>query len=910
MVEKPIDSNLFIGREEELTQFQDILTPKTSNPILNIHGQAGIGKTQLLLKMREEYRLRSNIICGEVIDCYDVACRSKDGILKQIVHNLGLREFSKESLSTFGHERTFVLFFDSYEYIQNIEKPFKGDRIATTTWLETELFPQLTSNKNIRIIVAGCQPMESSSLPIKRHQLTSFITPDTINSFCEKYIGVDLAKLSEELKENKIDCPNIHEFFLKYKQSPIQLLYLTERINREWKTDDKNFLEVFKCSAPGEFSSKLIEPLTSLATHEERAIGYMAVFYHCMTSSMFYELLKNLPSQKRKKFSKKQCQKIFNELKKSHLIKYKEEEKENIFLLHQDIRRLLNDYWWANVDRGKEHRKEILLPLFTYYIDNLLDSNQISEVDREIYRAVLVEYLLSIDPKKGVEFLCDEFDLALEKEIYDFCVILASASNNYKEAALKDKTLRKDEQVRLFVRLAEIDYRWLKYEYKTALQYDNLLRKVQNKLDEFQKYPAQQESLIYATIYKLKSNIESKLNMVDESKISSDKAQVIIQKCPIRMLHLSDLHFKSLEPNKERESYRIAEDELDKLTEDLKKELKIENLDYLIISGDLTNRAETGEFNVTREFIVNLMERFDIATKNCILVPGNHDQSWKRLWQEGQEIYRWRPKRDISISEDEYEQARYFPTCGREWPGCKMETWPKCGKNCPICRGYLVQKPETYPERFQNFTEFFHTITWRKYPYQLEKQTLSYYSPVTKIQFITFNSSWQIDELFPKRCGVEPEAFRAGLTNADAELKKWQQNDSSENNQVIRIAILHHPVTGDERIANSAEFIARLRQNQIRLILHGHLHEDKAELIGIHQRDLYAIGVGTFAAPLEDRPPSKLCLYNILEISRDYRTVTVRTRSKHPDDKIWQPYAIHPGEDPDHPTSSYQIPLQ
>ncbi|MFN7929419.1 MAG: metallophosphoesterase [Blastocatellia bacterium] len=66
-----------------------------------------------------------------------------------------------------------------------------------------------------------------------------------------------------------------------------------------------------------------------------------------------------------------------------------------------------------------------------------------------------------------------------------------------------------------------------------------------------------------------------------------------------------------------------------------------ETLDYLVISGDLTNRATKEEFDNAYEFISGVIERFKLSAERCIIVPGNHDLSWD------QEVYDWKQERLI-----------------------------------------------------------------------------------------------------------------------------------------------------------------------------------------------------------------------------------------------------------------------
>lgn len=66
----------------------------------------------------------------------------------------------------------------------------------------------------------------------------------------------------------------------------------------------------------------------------------------------------------------------------------------------------------------------------------------------------------------------------------------------------------------------------------------------------------------------------------------------------------------------------------------------------------------------------------------------------------------------------------------------------------------------------------------------------------------------------------------------------------------------------------------------MRLGLHGHVHEDRVDLIGyVHPAtSLFMAGAGSFGAPARARPELTPRLYNLLEVSRELTEVKVHTR--------------------------------
>ena len=92
------------------------------------------------------------------------------------------------------------------------------------------------------------------------------------------------------------------------------------------------------------------------------------------------------------------------------------------------------------------------------------------------------------------------------------------------------------------------------------------------------------------------------------------------------ILHLSDLHFGA---DKQSDPVTDAEKWYGQLADDLYRELKCDRLDAIIISGDVGNFSEPGEYMAAHIFIDLLCEKFGVG-KNClVIVPGNHDLNRK-----------------------------------------------------------------------------------------------------------------------------------------------------------------------------------------------------------------------------------------------------------------------------------------
>ncbi|HEY5909971.1 MAG TPA: TIR domain-containing protein [Verrucomicrobiae bacterium] len=318
---------------------------------------------------------------------------------------------------------------------------------------------------------------------------------------------------------------------------------------------------------------------------------------------------------------------------------------------------------------------------------------------------------------------------------------------------------------------------------------------------------------------------------------------------PIRLLHLSDLHFNQDTPVPARRQW---------LLDDLKQNggLGFKDLDYLVISGDFTDRGSTEGFKKAYEFVSTLTQEFGLSAERCIFVPGNHDV------QDCREAYEWRDKPD----------------------GLKAGEWVKQGDII------LVRNSEKYPLRLKAFSDsFFHEFLQRPYPLDCTAQGVAIPFWETGIQFLALNSCWQIDQFNRKRAGMHVEAVANVIRQAQKQEDEARKvGQVADGKPLLRIAVWHHAVNGPEQMKDT-EFLGNLQKNGVRLALHGDVHEERRDLVGHWTKQkLYVIGSGSFGAREEDRPESSPRLYNVLEIRRDLKSVRVHTRCQPKPDGPWK----------------------
>jgi predicted phosphodiesterase len=191
----------------------------------------------------------------------------------------------------------------------------------------------------------------------------------------------------------------------------------------------------------------------------------------------------------------------------------------------------------------------------------------------------------------------------------------------------------------------------------------------------------------------------------------------------ISILHLSDIHLSN--PGI-AEIYRIQ------LETDLTKELNINNLDYLLISGDIAEEAAEIEYKSAEGLVKGIQKRYGLDSKHTIIVPGNHDVNWDLSKAAYKYVYNSGLLPEI--------QSEKIITAGEE--------------------GFLLQNEDAYKKRFSFFSEFFYKgVVGNQYPLEYKDQGIIHCFPNHELMILALNSCWQIDHHNKKRAGIYPDAL-------------------------------------------------------------------------------------------------------------------------------------------------------
>lgn len=314
------------------------------------------------------------------------------------------------------------------------------------------------------------------------------------------------------------------------------------------------------------------------------------------------------------------------------------------------------------------------------------------------------------------------------------------------------------------------------------------------------------------------------------------------------ILVLSDLHI-------------AADTDIQKLRQTLLEDLRRGNglkpdaFAALVVCGDITNFASAAEFEHAERFLAALVSDLKTTPANTIIVPGNHDLTW--------------------------DPPPFVPLVGTRPATASQYEYVQEG------RITLRRDEAAYRACFENFSRsLYHPFYSRSYPADPARQFQVLDLPQTGLTFVTFNSAWNTSMYHPDAATIVDNA----VGNAIEALDKIEGDR-------LKIAVWHHPITGDEKIVDDA-FIERLRGAGVRLCLHGHVHQSRTDLLGhMHANKMWAVGTGTFGAPAKDRPESKPRLYQLIELSDDRRGARIHTRQRELGGAPWKPFHEWPNPD-------------
>ena len=324
----------------------------------------------------------------------------------------------------------------------------------------------------------------------------------------------------------------------------------------------------------------------------------------------------------------------------------------------------------------------------------------------------------------------------------------------------------------------------------------------------------------------------------------------------MKILHLTDLH---LTP-----ATRAKVHSLESVWCEAEKVLpeRLAQFDFVVITGDLTQKATKQEYDELGAFLDQLLNRVrDKDRRRIIMVPGNHDVDW--MTPLGTPIPITELARDEGLRKEFKDALRSQATSELRW---------KLNERAELTLSRI--DPHQYAQRFMNCDEFLRAfyakcasppVEDRRFELALvdaAKHWSAHFFEGEKVVFFGFNSCHRNDEVCDG-AAVSPEAIEAVKkhANSHAPLKKgW-----------TRVVLWHHGVRSERGNPDlltppNLEQIASL---QPALGMHGHTHEDGvAELRDALKSPFPVVGAGSFIIHAEQRPEGIPNGFSVVELTR------------------------------------------
>ncbi len=288
---------------------------------------------------------------------------------------------------------------------------------------------------------------------------------------------------------------------------------------------------------------------------------------------------------------------------------------------------------------------------------------------------------------------------------------------------------------------------------------------------------------------------------------------------PLGILHLSDLHFK-------------AGDQPEAVLGPLREDLSGKEIHYVVISGDLVDKGDVDAFALAAEFTRRLQEQINVPWTHFILCPGNHDV------QEVDELFI--TKKKLEHGDDLVK---------------------------PLDEKFnLVRVASKYPERFAAYRALYKELLNHELEHHLSRP---HFFPDHGLQFVALNTCHRIDEYRRKDADLDPAVFAQILRDADEQSKDFDR-------PLLRIAVWHHAVLGQWCMPNPGPWVERLAKNGVALLLHGDVHEPRAQIAQPFKDSLYIAGSGSLHAADQK---TGWC-YNFLTIDPNFSSIKVQVREQ------------------------------
>ncbi len=456
----------FIGREKEIQMFMQWINDPTQTPLFHIHDastqkneQGGIGKTRLLRELYSFVEKDQPQMIPVLVDFFSPEDRDGITIAKRVARALqkrypqweplgfeaALAEYDK-MLQNRNADRTalreqlvrsltsdlallqermradnsyILLFFDTFERIE--------DNPVIAVLDTKQHFPDDYQSGRVRAVVAGRNAPQWSHPAWQGREQDVLLCPLT---------GFSLSEAREYLVENAPtrvalgEQPNetIQALHAHTEGRPILLTLLVDILNYR----EIQLAEIVEISSRNRLEETLVQWL-----HLIRPIDQVIYFMAHISHRFDERILETIASMKM--LAPSELTQLFMSVSQLSVVRASSSQ-HDVLVLHDEMRRMVNDYCWPREDPTKGFRSELSMLMIEHYNANL--ATKIDEALRESYHVEKLFHELFLDIDAGLASFFEQFRQALRLSQRVFARSLLQEVKKFDEERLLSREMQ------------------------------------------------------------------------------------------------------------------------------------------------------------------------------------------------------------------------------------------------------------------------------------------------------------------------------------------------------------------------------------------------------------------------------------------------------------------------------------
>ena len=407
MAKSVYSESIFIGREQEIAQFEKMLSGDTSKWILYQKGDGGVGKTQLLQRYIEiagEQMPDGLLLTDRLVDFYWTTNQQELGIMKTIAEQLQpalFQEFSNalqkyEELAQTGLPNPDLvdekeiqarnLFFETYsrldsERILLLFDTAEAGGPQVHSFLQETLLHLKQLHQGTVTIIAG-RPDPNLSLPEKQtivQEVTGFGEVEVSHYFKEHHVNLD-ADIIQKITDLADGSPILIALTLDW----IQYGYPVE--------------ELVNC-AKDDFKQLMVRRVQELRFNVDQVILAMAHFHRRFNEDFLAHILQR---------SEKEAQQLIESASTFSFVKYRPPQGSvpGSCLLHDEMREMINQFVWPNLDPFRTYRRGWNRAIIDYYTGLIQESEAKDHyLESKALKLERLFYLTDLERDKAFDYV-------------------------------------------------------------------------------------------------------------------------------------------------------------------------------------------------------------------------------------------------------------------------------------------------------------------------------------------------------------------------------------------------------------------------------------------------------------------------------------------------------------------------